>query len=211
MKTYKEYVEKGFVGAPELYLKNGDEIDIALAAELISGTDMDVADLEAWDGGILQSTHPADTIASQGTFDTIYRRSWMKPFIYKGQCFAGKMINKNPELSRYVYICSAYNAESEKERTANLMLARKYCRCVVNEGNIPIAPHAYFTKFMDDQNEVERSLGQEIGIELLKKADSMIVLIRNERISAGMEREIKYAANKLGIPIDINYLDRKGR
>lgn len=64
---------------------------------------------------------------------------------------------------------------------------------------------------MDDQNEVERSLGQEIGIELLKKADSMIVLIRNERISAGMEREIKYAANKLGIPIDINYLDRKGR
>ena len=39
MKTYKEYVEKGFVGAPELYLKNGDEIDIALAAELISGTD----------------------------------------------------------------------------------------------------------------------------------------------------------------------------
>lgn len=90
------------------------------------------------------------------------------------------------------------------------MLARKYCRCVVNEGNIPIAPHAYFTKFMDDQNEVERSLGQEIGIELLKKADSMIVLIR-EKESVQEEREIKYAANKLGIPMDINYLDRKGR
>ena len=80
---------------------------------------MDVADLEAWDGGILQSTHPADIIASQGTFDTIYRRSWMKPFIYKGQCFAGKMINKNPELSRYVYICSANNAESENSTEAD--------------------------------------------------------------------------------------------
>ena len=65
--------------------------------------------------------------------------------------------------------------------------------------------------FIEDKYVKERSLGQEIGIELLKKADSMIVLIRNERISAGMEREIKYAANKLGIPIDINYLDRKGR
>jgi len=128
MKTYKEYVEKGFVGAPELYLKNGDEIDIALAAELISGTDMDVADLEAWDGGILQSTHPADIIAGQGTFDTIHRISWMKPFIYRGQCFAGEMINKNPQLSRYVYICSAYNAETEEERTANAALAEKYCR-----------------------------------------------------------------------------------
>lgn len=121
------------------------------------------------------------------------------------------MVNKNPQLSRYVYICSPYNAETEEERTANAALAEKYCRCIVNEGNIPIAPHIYFTKFMDDGNEVERSLGQEIGIELLKKADSMIVLIRNEKISAGMEREIKYAANKLGIPIDINYLDRKGR
>lgn len=201
MKTYKEYAEKGFVGAPELYLKNGDEIDIELAAELISGTDMDIADLEAWNGGILQSMHPADIIAGQGTFDTIQRISWTRPFIYRGQCFAGETANKNPQLSRYVYICSPYNAKTEVERTANAAFAEKYCRYVVNEGNIPIAPHIYFTRFMDNGNEAERILGQEIGIELLKKADSMMVLIRNENISAGMEREIKYAANHLGIPV----------
>lgn len=201
MKTYKEYAEKGLVGAPELYLKNGDEIDIELAAELISGTDMDIADLEAWNGGILQSMHPADIIAGQGTFDTIQRISWTRPFIYRGQCFAGETANKNPQLSRYVYICSPYNAKTEVERTANAAFAEKYCRYVVNEGNIPIAPHIYFTRFMDNGNEAERILGQEIGIELLKKADSMMVLIRNENISAGMEREIKYAANHLGIPV----------
>lgn len=203
MKTYKEYAEKGFVGAPELYLKNGDEIDIELAAELISGTDMDVADLEAWNGGILQSMHPADIIAGQGTFDTIKRISWTRPFIYRGQCFAGETANKNPQLSRYVYICSPYNAKTEEERTANAAFAEKYCRYIVNEGNIPIAPHIYFTRFMDNGNEAERILGQEIGIELLKKADSMMVLIRNENISAGMEREIKYAANHLGIPVQM--------
>ncbi len=203
MKTYKEYAEKGFVGAPELYLKNGDEIDIELAAELISGTDMDVADLEAWNGGILQSMHPADIIAGQGTFDTIQRISWTRPFIYRGQCFAGETANKNPQLSRYVYICSPYNAKTEEERTANAAFAEKYCRYIVNEGNIPIAPHIYFTRFMDNGNEAERILGQEIGIELLKKADSMMVLIRNENISAGMEREIKYAANHLGIPVQM--------
>ena len=203
MKSYKEYAEKGFVGAPELYLKNGDEIDIELAAELISGTDMDVADLEAWNGGILQSMHPADIIAGQGTFDTIQRISWTRPFIYRGQCFAGETANKNPQLSRYVYICSPYNAKTEEERTANAAFAEKYCRYIVNEGNIPIAPHIYFTRFMDNGNEAERILGQEIGIELLKKADSMMVLIRNENISAGMEREIKYAANHLGIPVQM--------
>ena len=203
MKTYKEYAEKGFVGAPELYLKNGDEIDIELAAELISGTDMDVADPEAWNGGILQSMHPADIIAGQGTFDTIQRISWTRPFIYRGQCFAGETANKNPQLSRYVYICSPYNAKTEEERTANAAFAEKYCRYIVNEGNIPIAPHIYFTRFMDNGNEAERILGQEIGIELLKKADSMMVLIRNENISAGMEREIKYAANHLGIPVQM--------
>lgn len=44
----------------------------------------------------------------------------------------------------------------------------------------------------------EKNLVIEIGH--VKKADSMIVL-RNENISAGMEREIKYAANHLGIPV----------
>lgn len=201
MKTYKEYAEKGFVGAPELYLKNGDEIDIELAAALIDRTDMDVADLEAWNNGLLQNPHPADIVDNKGIFDTIQRISWTKPFIYRGQCFAGKTANKNPQLSRYVYICSPYNAKTEEERTANAAFAEKYCRYVVNEGNIPIAPHIYFTRFMDNGNEAERILGQEICIELLKKADSMMVLIRNENISAGMEREIKYAANHLGIPV----------
>ncbi len=102
-----------------------------------------------------------------------------------------------------MYICSPYNAKTEEERTANAAFAEKYCRYIVNEGNIPIAPHIYFTRFMDNGNEAERILGQEIGIELLKKADSMMVLIRNENISAGMEREIKYAANHLGIPVQM--------
>ena len=162
---------------------------------------MDVADLEAWNKGLLQNPHPADIVDNKGIFDTIQRISWTKPFIYRGQCFAGKTANKNPQLSRYVYICSPYNAKTEEERTANAAFAEKYCRYVVNEGNIPIAPHIYFTRFMDNGNEAERILGQEIGIELLKKADSMMVLIRNENISAGMEREIKYAANHLGIPV----------
>lgn len=203
MKTYKEYAEKGFLGFPERYLKNGDEIDIELAAALIDRTDMDAADLETWTAGVLQNPHPADIVAGKGIFDTVQRMTWTKPFIYLGQCFAGEMANKNPQLSRYVYICSPYSAETEEERTANAEFAEKYCRDIVNEGNIPIAPHIYFTRFMDDGNEAERILGQEIGIELLKKADSMMVLIGNEKISAGMEREIRYAANHLGIPIEV--------
>ncbi len=90
MKTYKEYAEKGFVGAPELYLKNGDEIDIELATALIDRTDMDVADLEAWNNGLLQNPHPADIVDNKGIFDTIQRISWTKPFIYRGQVLRGK-------------------------------------------------------------------------------------------------------------------------
>lgn len=211
MKTYKEYIEKGFLGAPELYLKNGDEIDIMLAAELVPGSNMDVADLESWNNGILQNTHPVDVIAGQGTYDTVYRSSWMHPFKYCGQCFANEKINRNPQISRRVYICSPYNDKDAKVIMDNLHLVKKCCKHIIKDGNIPIAPHIYFTRFLDDGNEIERALGLEMGIELLKQADSMMVMIKNEKISPGMEREIKYAANHLGIPIEINYIEKKGR
>lgn len=159
MKTYKEYVEKGFVGAPELYLKNGDEIDIALAAELISGTDMDVADLEAWDGGIIQAEKPVDILDKQGTYETIGRHSKYEPFKYYGQCFMGSMKNQNPALGRKVYVCSPYNAKTPEQIEANVTLAKSVCKAIVEAGNYPVAPHLYFPQFIGAHEGMRRGDG----------------------------------------------------
>ena len=41
----------------------------------------------------------------------------------------------------------------------NTESARQYCRIVLDTGKIPIAPHLYFTQFLDDNDPSERRIG----------------------------------------------------
>lgn len=59
------------------------------------------------------------------------------------------------------------------------------------KGNCAIAPHCVFTQFLDDEVPEERSLGQEMGKELLCRCDELLVC--GNVISEGMREEIKTA------------------
>lgn len=89
-----------------------------------------------------------------------------------------------------VYICSPLsgNVESNQEK------ARAYCRFAVNSGYIPIAPHIYFTQFMDDKKPNERDLALFMDIVLLTKCAELWVF--GETISEGMSIEIEKARRK---------------
>ena len=61
--------------------------------------------------------------------------------------------------TKLVYVCSPLRGDME----ANIRSARQYCEYVVKEcGAIPIAPHIYFTQFLDDDvaEELVRVLEQ---------------------------------------------------
>lgn len=66
---------------------------------------------------------------------------------------------------RLVYICSPCRGEIKK----NIAKAQSYCREAVElfPDVIPIAPHVYFTQFLNDLNPDERAAGMEMGIALL--------------------------------------------
>ena len=83
-----------------------------------------------------------------------------------------------------VFICSPFAGDIE----ANVAKALKYCRFVVGRGKLPIAPHCYFPRFMDDDNPAERELGISYGLRLLN--DCKELWIFGNRISEGMKREI---------------------
>ena len=53
-----------------------------------------------------------------------------------------------------VYICSPLSGDMD----ANQEAARRYCRYAVDSGYIPIAPHIYFTQFMNEHSPKERNL-----------------------------------------------------
>lgn len=89
---------------------------------------------------------------------------------------------------RKVYICSPYRGNIER----NVDDARRYCRMAVDDGFIPVAPHIYFTQFLDDSIENERKAGIEAGIQLMLECDEMWVF---GEPTEGMRKEIECARN----------------
>lgn len=112
---------------------------------------------------------------------------------------------------------SAANTEqkNEVELQQHIRDAVEACRKVHERGNIPIAPHLYWPRFLDDNDPQDRDYGIAAGLEALKRCDEMIVIIRQEGpeeewISQGMQAEIAAAA-KMGIEPQFIYTGKEKR
>ena len=92
-----------------------------------------------------------------------------------------------------IYICSPLRGDYSK----NIGRALKYCREVALQGDIPIAPHIYFTQFLDDAKPDERNIGLKFGLELVKLCDKIYVY---GEPSEGMKAEIALA-KQMGIEV----------
>jgi len=88
---------------------------------------------------------------------------------------------------KLVYICSKYRGNVEE----NLKFAYLAGRYAIDKGCIPIIPHAYLTKCLNDNIPEEREKGIELGLKLIDKCDELWVC--GNTISEGMQREIEYA------------------
>lgn len=108
-------------------------------------------------------------------------------------------------MKKLVYICSPLRGDILK----NLTNAAGYCREVVEKWPevIPIAPHLYFTQFLNDNRPNERSLGMEMGLELLDMCEELWVY-GMDNPSEGMKAELEYAKEN-GITIRDGFELRK--
>lgn len=95
---------------------------------------------------------------------------------------------------KVIYVCSKYKG-NVKENTKR---AIEYCRAIYKEGHIPIAPHLYLPRFLNDNDPKEREQALELGLKALKHCDEIWVF--DSDISSGMQLEIDFA-EKHKIPI----------
>ena len=94
-----------------------------------------------------------------------------------------------------IYVCSRLAGDIEN----TIEKAKGYARFVVKEcGAVPIAPHIYFTQFLDDTVPEERAFGTMAGLLLLSDCDELWYF--GDSVSQGMVREI-IAAKEQGIPV----------
>lgn len=98
-------------------------------------------------------------------------------------------------MKKLVYICSPCRGDYEK----NIDNAATYSRAAFRKGYIPITPHLYFTRFMDDTNDKERSMAMAAGSQLLLMC-SEVWVFGLDHPSEGMQAEIALAIRH-GIPI----------
>jgi len=103
-----------------------------------------------------------------------------------------------------VYICSPLRPVSTdpilraNELIDNLKLAKDAATFAALRGCEPIVPHLYYPQFLNEDDEMERALGMELGLKALRVCDELWII--SPRISSGMSAEIK-EAQKCGIRV----------
>lgn len=90
-------------------------------------------------------------------------------------------------MAKLIYVCSPYRGNI----SANVKAARKFCRQVYEQGDIPVAPHLYLTQFLDDDVAGEREYALRLGLRLIDHCAEVRVF--GNTISEGMRGEIEYA------------------
>ena len=98
-------------------------------------------------------------------------------------------------MKKKIYICSPCRGDYEK----NIDNAATYSGICFRMGYIPVTPHIYFTRFMDDTNSKERSMAMKAGKQLLLEC-SEVWVFGLDHPSEGMQAEIALAIRH-GIPI----------
>lgn len=94
-----------------------------------------------------------------------------------------------------IYVCSPLAGDYEN----NIKKAKSYAGFVAKDcGAIPIAPHIYFTQFLDDSIPEDRAFGIMAGLLLLSGCDELWFF--GDNVSHGMAREI-FAAKEENIPV----------
>ena len=94
----------------------------------------------------------------------------------------------------FAYVCSPFRGDVEK----NTARAREYCRQVYEAGYTPLAPHLYFTQFLNDDYPKERVAGMEMGVALLPLC--RVLVFCGSDITEGMKAEMQHA-QRLGVEI----------
>ena len=97
-----------------------------------------------------------------------------------------------------VYIMSRYRAATEKEQEFNREVARYFAKQITYEGKVPVAPHLFYTQFLNDAIRGERENGLKFGIFDLRASQEFLLVVIDGIISEGMKAEIA-EASRLGL------------
>ena len=102
--------------------------------------------------------------------------------------------NKITGKKKVIYVCSPCRGNV----AANISWAKLYVELILREGHTPIAPHVFYSEFINDEDSRDREIALEAGKNILSRCDEVWVF--GNHISEGMKSEIRMA-ELLDIPV----------
>jgi hypothetical protein len=87
-----------------------------------------------------------------------------------------------------IVVCSSYQNDE-----ANLILAREYCKWVLDHGENPFAGHLMYPKFLREDIPEERAIGIELCKQRVRNCYEMWVFSKEGVLTPGMVDECKHA------------------
>lgn len=161
------------------------------------------------DATVVQGEEPANYITDTPVYHTFVRSSKLDAFVYAGHCRPGEAINYDPAIAKKEFICSPYRSDYPDDRELYRKLAAAACKMAFINGHVPVAPHMYFTNFLDDANYKHRQWGLAASQSLLARCNMMTVYVIDGYISAGMKAEIERAIYDFRIQPKYIYITRE--
>ena len=179
--------------------------DIASMADICRITEKeDIEDLTT-----VRCERPAEYIGDIPVYHTFTRPTTSDAFVYAGHCRTGESRNYDPAIAEREFICSPFHSEDFNDWEFYCRLASAACKRSFIDGRIPVAPHMYFTNFLDDTNNKHRQWGLAASQSLLSECDKMTVYVIDGYISAGMKAEIERAIYDFEIQPKYEYITRE--
>lgn len=101
-----------------------------------------------------------------------------------------------------VFVCSPLRGDGTVEAIAkNIARAERLCLLAVRNDVAPFAPHAFYTRFLDERLAGDRTAGIRAGVAWLDVANEIWVFAETMAdCSVGMVAEIGYARER-GKPV----------
>lgn len=183
-------------GTDERVLMRGDYCDSHIIQDILEVFE-DIDETE----NILQNkdAYTAHYIGAARLYHTFTRKDEANAYQYAGLCELQNDKNLHPQAGRKVFIISQYHDENPAQLDYNTRFAAAIAYNLVRGyGDVPIAPHLYFTQFMDDEGWA-RDFGIEAGHLMMRLCDSAILATIDGRISEGMQSDLNYLTIQLGI------------
>lgn len=91
-----------------------------------------------------------------------------------------------------VFVCSRHRGSAPGITQDNVRRTIAICRALALSGHMPIAPHLYLTRFLNDEIETERALGIHLGQRAMLMCDE-VVYDDTRDLSEGMDADLEFA------------------